>query len=379
MQKPVAAANGDAGLPRWIIRYGGAAWRLLAMGAVVFFGFQILRRVSVVTLAVILAFFPASVLWRPVRWLDRRGWRPGLAAGAVMTAALGALVAVGFLVIPAVGSRIGDLTEDLGEAATAVRTWLTEGPLGLPEEQVRASWESIGERFTDGGAVTSGLLGGATAAIGVVTGLLLIVVVTFFILKDGERIFAALLRRVPARRRDEVDRGVSAGWYALSRYMGSLALMGLFDATLIGLGLLIVGVPLVIPLSVIVFFGAFFPVIGAFATGLVAVAVAFANGGLADGLIVLAIITAVQQIEGDVVLPVIFGKTLEMHPLVILLAVVAGGLAFGVVGAFLFVPAVAVTLTVRQELAADPGSSFWSLARGMRPIEEEEEEVENGG
>jgi putative heme transporter len=368
-----APPGAGGGIPAWLVRYGGAAWRLLAIGAVVFFGFQVLRRVSVVALAVTLALFPASVLWRPVRWLDHRGWRPGLATGAVMLTAIGALAGVGAVVVPSVGSQIGDLTADVGEAATEVRAWLTEGPLGLSERQVQRYWESIGESFTDDGTLTSGLLGGASAAIEVVTGLILVIVVTFFLLKDGERIFAALLRRVPDHRRDEVDRGASAGWHALSRYMSGLALVGLFDAVLIGLGLLVVGVPLVVPLSIIVFFGAFFPVIGAFVTGLIAVAVAFANGGLVDGLIILAIITAVQQIEGDVVLPLIFGKTLEMHPLVILLAVVAGGVAFGVVGAFLFVPAVAVALTVRQELAGDPAGSYWSLARGVGSLEEETE------
>jgi predicted PurR-regulated permease PerM len=119
-----------------------------------------------------------------------------------------------------------------------------------------------------------------------------------------------------------------------------------------------------VPLAVIVFFGAFIPLVGAFLSGLLAVAVAFVNGGLTDGLIILAVIVGVQQFEGDVIMPLVFGQTLRLHPLVILLGVAAGGLAFGLFGAFLAVPLIAVAVAIDEAVGEDPDSGFLSLARG---------------
>jgi predicted PurR-regulated permease PerM len=146
--------------------------------------------------------------------------------------------------------------------------------------------------------------------------------------------------------------------------MGGVAIIGLFDASLIAIALWIVGAPLVIPLAVIVFFGAFIPLVGAFLSGLLAVAVAFVNGGLADGLIILAVVVGVQQFEGDVIMPLVFGQALRLHPLVVLLGVAAGGIAFGLFGAFLAVPLIAVAVAIHEAISDDPNTDLISLARG---------------
>jgi putative heme transporter len=146
--------------------------------------------------------------------------------------------------------------------------------------------------------------------------------------------------------------------------MGGIAVVGAVDATAIAIGLWLVGVPLILPLAVLVFIGAFFPLVGAFISGLLAVAVAFVNGGLTDGLIILGVVILVQQLEGDVVLPLVFGKTLKLHPLLILLGVAAGGLAFGLLGAFLAVPLIAIVVSVREALTDEEDESYLSLARG---------------
>jgi putative heme transporter len=358
-------------LPSWLVVLGGGAWRLLAIGAVVYFGFQFLEAVSVVVLAVIIALFPAAILWTPVRWLEARRWPPMLATSAVMLVAGTLLVGIGLLIIPLLISGLGDLTSDLAAAAASIRDWLVEGPFNLTEEQIDSYWSSFMEQLGDGQGIASGLLGGASAAAELVTGFFLVVLTMFFVLKDGQVMTDGLIKRLPERRRDPVGRAISVAWTSISRYMRGLALVGLVDAVFIGIGLAILGVPLVLPLATLVFFGAFFPVVGAWVSGLVAVAVAFANGGLTDALIVLAIITVIQQVEGDLLLPLVFGQALQMHPLVILLAVVAGGIAFGIAGAFLFVPAVAIAISVRQELATDPDASLTTLARGRDAVEGE--------
>lgn len=349
-------------LPDWLVTSGALAWRVLAIGAVAYFAFQLLQAVSVVAIALAISLFLASVLWAPTRWLIDRGWPPLLAAMASMVIALLVIAGIMSFVIPQLVAGFGELGVDLDAAANAVRDWLVNGPLGLTETQVDSYWNSALERVRS--YLESSLAPGAAAAVEFVTGTFLAIIATFFVLKDGRRMVGMLVERVPEDTDQKVDKAIRVGWESISGYMAGIAVVGLVDAVAIGLGLWIVGVPLVIPLAILVFFGAFFPLVGAFVSGLVAVAVAFVQGGLTDGLIILALITVIQQVEGDVVLPLVFGQTLKLHPLLILLGVAAGGLAFGLVGAFLTVPIIAVVVAIGEALSPDPEQSYWSLARG---------------
>ncbi|MEX0657943.1 MAG: AI-2E family transporter, partial [Egibacteraceae bacterium] len=127
-------------------------------------------------------------------------------------------------------------------------------------------------------------------------------------------------------------------WTTLGRYFRGQLLVAAVDAVLIGLGLLLLGIPLAVPLAVLIFFGGLFPIVGAVTSGVVAVLVALADAGLATALIVLGLIVAVQQLESNVLEPVVLGKTLALHPLMVLLAITAGAVTLGVLGAFLAVP-----------------------------------------
>lgn len=349
-------------VPRWVVTWGDVAWRLFAIGVVVFFGFRALQTVSVVILAVVGAIFLAAVLWKPSNWLRDRGLPPALASFLTLSGAVAVLVGMVLLIIPPVVDSFETLGEDLGELIEAGRQWLMTGPLGLTEAEIDSYLNSITEWLQNVGE--DSLLGGATAVLEVITGTFLAVIVTFFLLKDGRRLLEALKGRMSATRAEKVETGFVVGRTALAHYMGGIAIVGLFDATFIAIALWIVDAPLVVPLAVIVFFGAFIPLVGAFVSGLLAVAVALVNGGLTDGLIILAVVVAVQQFEGDVIMPVVFGQTLRLHPLVILLGVAAGGLAFGLFGAFLAVPLVAVAVAIHEAISDEPGSSYVSLARG---------------
>ena len=351
-------------VPEWLRRAAAVSWRLLVVGAAVFFGFQALQRVSLVVLAVVLALFPAALMWGPVRALRHRGWPPMLATWSVLLVGFGALVGLGFLIGPALVDGLQPLGEDLQEAYQDLQVWLVQGPLGLSQQQVASYSDMLLEQIRQqASALGSGLVSGALAAVEAVTGVILALIVTFFILKDGARVAERFQDRLEPDTADRVQRGGRVALTTLTQYVRGLAIVGLVDSTAIAIGLLIVGVPLVVPLAVLVFFGAFFPVVGAFLSGLVAVAVALVNGGFTDALIVLAIVVAVQQLEGDVILPLVFGRTLQLHPLVILLAIAIGGIAFGIVGAFLAVPIAAVIVAVHGELSDDPDGSMVSLSR----------------
>lgn len=351
-------------VPEWLRDAAAVAWRLLVVGAAIYFGWQVLQRISVVVIAAVLALFPASLLWGPVKALKRRGWKPLLATWTVLLVSVAALVGLGFLVVPALIDGLEPLGQDLSAAYEDFLEWLTEGPLGLSEAEVNRYSDTLVEQFQGQvGNLGSGFLSGAAILVEGITGLVLALIVAFFVLKDGDRVAQKLFDRLSPTTADRVQRGGRVAWTTLSRYVKGLALVGVIDATAIAIGLLILGVPLVAPLAILVFIGAFLPVVGAFFSGLFAVAVALVNGGLTQALIVLAIVVAVQQLEGDVILPMIFGRSMEMHPLVILLAIAIGGVAFGIVGAFLSVPIAAVVIAVNQELSDDPEGSLISLAK----------------
>lgn len=346
----------------FVLRWGDVAWRLVAIGVVVFFTFRILKIVSVVVFALIFALFLGAVLWRPAQWLMGRGWKPALASMA--TIAVAALLLAGLIVfiIPQIADSFDTLSEDVTETWESLHDWLIEGPLGLTQQEI----DDYTERITDWlqGIGGDRLIGGATAILEFITGAFLVIIITFFMLKDGRVLLEKTLERTPTETAGKLAVGARVARDSLAKYMGGIALVGLFDATLIGVALWIVGAPLVFPLALLVFFGAFIPLVGAFLSGLLAVAVTFVNVGAVQSLIILAVVVIVQQFEGDVIMPLVFGSRLRLHPLVVLLAVAAGGLAFGLAGAFLSVPLIAVAVSVHEAITDEPDGSYLQLARG---------------
>lgn len=356
----------DNHVPKWLRDAAAVSWRLLVVGAAVFFSWQILQDVSVVVLSAVIGLFPASLLWGPVQNLKRRGWPPMLATWTVIVGALAGVVGVGFLVVPELIDGLEPLGADLAEAYDSLVQWLSAGPLGLAPAEVERYSDLLVEQLQDQlSGLGSGLLSGAVAVLEIITGLILALIVAFFVLKDGDRVATRVAERMSSHKADRFVRGSRAAWKTLNRYVKGLAIVGVVDSVAIAIGLLIVGVPLVLPLAMMVFIGAFFPLVGAFISGLFAVAVALVNGGLTDALIVLAIVVAVQQLEGDVILPIVFGRTMQLHPLVVLLGIAIGGVAFGIAGAFLAVPLAAVIMAIDQELSGDPDMSMVAVAKSM--------------
>ena len=154
-------------VPRWLITWGDIAWRLVAVGLVVFFGFRALKTISVVVLAVVAAVFLTAVLWKPFNWLRGRGLPPALASLLTLTAAVAVLAGVIVLIIPPVADSVESLSSDLGELIESGRQWLINGPLALTEAEIDSYWESITEWVQSVGS--SSLLGGATAVLEVVS------------------------------------------------------------------------------------------------------------------------------------------------------------------------------------------------------------------
>ena len=171
---------------------------------------------------------------------------------------------------------------------------------------------------------------------------------TFFLLKDGERMWGFVLSLTGHRSRTDADELGRRAYTALAGYMRGIALVGLVDAILIGIALVIIGVPLVVPLMVLTFFAAFVPLIGAFVAGLFAVLIALVSGGVVDAALVLGAIVLVQQVEGHLLYPMLMARTVDLHPAVIVVALAAGGILGGIVGVFLAVPVAGILSVVLQ-------------------------------
>jgi putative heme transporter len=226
--------------------------------------------------------------------------------------------------------------------------WLEGDPLNVSldrdlDTSVRSAWRRS----------SSYLVSGARSGLAVLTGLVLVVALLYFILRDGRALWLRIVARLPEAERARVDRAGEHAWRVLAGYVRGTALIAAIDATLIGIGLWILGVPLAFALAVIIFLGAFIPFVGATLSGLIAVLVALADGGPLIALIALGIVLGVQFLEGNFLQPIIQSRTVDLHPAVILLAVAAGGSLYGIFGAYLAVPVTAVAFAVAAALQAE--------------------------
>ena len=314
---------------------------LLVAAALVVVGW-VLVRLRLVVLPCLLAVAVATVLWPVVAALRRRRWPPALAAGTVMLAALAAATGVLVALAPSVAEQLDDVGVAAERGVEDVVRWLTEGPLDLSEAQID-DWvdELVGQISGESGAIASGVVSGAVLLGEVLAGLLLAVVLLFFVLKDGPEMRRFCLARVPDGHRNRASAAAEAAWATLGGYLRGVSIVAVVDSVLIGLALLILGVPLVVPLMVLTFVGAFVPLVGAVVAGAVAALVALVAQGPLVALAVVLVVVIIQQVEGDLLYPLVVGRAIDLHPVVVLLTLTAGVVTAGIIGALLAVPATA--------------------------------------
>ncbi len=323
------------------------SWRLIAIVAGLALIGWLAWRMRVVVFPIVAAALLAALLRPPVRRLRAAGW--GRAPSAVVVFVVFLVVVAGSLTVVgrAVGDQFGEVVDRAEEGLGEIQDWLASPPFNISAEQLQ-EWidRAVGALGQNQDTITEGALSTATLAVEVVTGLLLTLFSLIFFLYDGDRIWAWLVRLFPRVARERVDGAGKLAWRTLTQYVRGTVLVALFDGTLITILLLILGVPLALPLGVLVFFGAFVPLVGAFVTGALAVLVALVANSLVTALIVLAGIIAIQQLEGHVFQPFVLGRMVRVHPLGVVLAVAVGAYTAGIIGAVVAVPIVAVANTI---------------------------------
>jgi predicted PurR-regulated permease PerM len=321
-------------VPRWLDVTAGWSWRWLVIVAAFATLLSLLAQLSVVVLPLIIALILATLCVPPAAWLRSKGVPAALAAVIIVVGGLAAIVGL----LAAIAPQFADQIQELET-------------FGYDEERLSELFVQARETLASSStSILTGLAGGLSAAISGITGTALLVVLLFFFVKDGDQITAYLLSRAPAHRRDDTAAIGRRAWSALSGYVRGTAAIAAIDAIFIGIGLTILGVPLVLPLTMLVFLGGFLPVVGALLAGMIAVLVALADGGLGTAGIALLIILAVQQLEGNVLQPMIMRRAVSLHPVVVLSSLAVGATVAGIVGAFLSLPIAAVGAAVGNEL-----------------------------
>ena len=334
-------------VPRGLATLAAYSWRLLVVAAAATVLLYVLVTLRLIVIPVFIALLVSTLLVPIANALRRRGAPRLVATWAAMLLAFGALFGVVYLIAPEVADELDDLGQEVRRGAEDVLAWLTEGPLNLSQAEVDRYIDQATQQLSEQrSSLISGAFRGAYVVAEVIAGFLLTIVLVFFFVKDGDRIARGFLGFFGEERREDLREIGARSWAALAAYIRGTAIVGVVDAIFIGAALLILGVPLVIPLTIITFFAAFFPLVGAVVAGTLATLVALVTEGFVAAAILAGVTIAVQQIEGDVLQPLVLGRAVNLHPLVILLSLTAGAIVAGVAGAFLAVPTAAVTTVV---------------------------------
>lgn len=327
-----------------------------------------MRKLGVVVVPIALALMLTALLLPAVDALDRYGAARGGAVAFVVVLGLSALVAIMSFVVNQFVDGAPQLVDEVTRSIEGARDWLANGPLHLSGDQLNRAGDSVIDALRNNQTqLTSGALSTAGTIAEILTGALLTLFAVIFFLLGGRSIWQFVTRMIPAAQRSRVREAGAAGFHSLAGYARATSLVALVDAVAIGSGLAIMGIPLALPLASLIFLGAFVPVVGALVTGFLAVIVALLAKGLVYGLITLALIIAVMQLEAHVLQPLVMGRAVSIHPLAVVLGITTGGVLTGVLGALLAVPAIAFANSFVRVLIAD------------EPAEKVEELEEQGG
>ncbi|MCP1387595.1 AI-2E family transporter [Corynebacterium sp. TA-R-1] len=324
-----------------------AAWalRFIIVVAATALLFWMIGQIWMGILPILLALIFCTVLWPPVRWLRNHKVPSALAVFIVLIAFFGAIIGLFSAMAPTVRTQGVQLYEQAQQGVRQILDFIDEklDPQIFDADKVQQGLEQL-TGFVRGQAsnIASGVFSGIGTIASVGTTLALTLILTFFFLKDGDRFLPWLRKYTGVRAGWHLTEVLMRSWNTLAGFIRTQAIVSMVDAVFIGVGLLLLGVPLWPVLAVITFFAGFIPIVGAFTAGALAVIIALVSNGFWNAIFVLILVIAVQQIEGNVLQPILQSRAMGLHAAIVLLAVALGGTMFGIIGAFLAVPVAAV-------------------------------------
>ncbi|TYL50167.1 AI-2E family transporter [Nocardioides sp. BGMRC 2183] len=357
--EPAPISTGPSNYTRAQVPWGldlaaGWAWRLLLIAAAGYAVLWIFGYFSVVTVPLAIALLISALAAPFVAGLARLGLPRGLSALLVVLGGFAIVAALLTFAGQQVATGASDLADSTVEGLGQIRRWLREGPLNASDSQINeyiASAQTMIQERSQNGEVITQVTEVGSAVTHVVAGFFIALFATYFFLADGDRIWSWLVRIAPRVARERVDSSGRVAWISLVQFVRATVIVALVDAIGIALGAAILKVPFVLAIGVLVFLGAFVPMIGATIAGTVAVLVALVDQGPITALLMLAVVIGVQQLEGHVLQPFLLGRWVSLHPLGVIVAIAGGVLVAGVVGALVAVPLAAATNAVVLHLA----------------------------
>jgi len=378
--QPIEIAAGTSNFSRAEVPYGldlaaAWSWRLLIIAAGLWLLAHVISFLAVIVIPVVVALLISALVVPVVDWFERIGVRRSAGSILVVVLTLGLVVALVGFAGQQVANGASDLADSTVEGLQKIKDWLRTGPLHASDSQINDYIQSVQDGITKqtqkGGVV--GRVTEVSSAVGhILAGFFIVLFSTYFFLSDGNRIWAWVVRLSPRAARERVDSSGRVAWISLTQFVRATVIVAATDAVLIGIGAAVLSVPFSLAIGVLVFLGAFVPIIGATVAGTVAVLVALVDQGPVRALVMLAVVIGVQQLEGHVLQPFLMGRWVSVHPLGVILAIGAGVLTAGVAGALVAVPLAAAVNAVVQHLAA-------YTSPGDDPVEElAEDYVETG-
>ncbi|MEU8495020.1 AI-2E family transporter [Pseudonocardia alni] len=329
-------------IPRGLVIASSLAWRGLLVATAVAVVLWLIAQLAVLVVPVVLALILAALLAPVARIVNRVPLVPrGLATGVVVAGGLAVAVGVLWWAVAAFLDGLPSLSASIGETVVALRDRLAGPPFRLDDTQLSAVFQSLLDTLArNQAALANNVIGALGTAGELAAETLLMLFVLIFLIHDGARIWRFVLGAVPQHVRRRADVAGRRAFASLVGYTRATVVVAAVDAVTAAVGLWVIGVPLVVPLATLIFFGAFVPTVGAVVTGIVAVLVALASGGWVDALLVIGLLLIVQNVEGYILQPLLLGRSVRLHPLAVVLPISAGLIVGGVPGALLAVPLV---------------------------------------
>lgn len=343
-------------VPSWLATGSAWAWRLLLLAVVIYLIARLLGILYIVVVPCIAALLLTALL-QPLTARMRRAGMPSLAATwCTVLAAVVILAGLGILTANRVSADYPRLQKEVKHTAHEVQSSLAGSPFHLSSARLDQYYEQFTHFVSQHQSLIAGtVVTGGRIVLELLTGLILMIFITFFLLKDGERIWAWLIKGLPPEARRRAGNAGPAAWTALVNYIRGTTAVAAIHAVFIGLALWILGVPLLVPLIILVFLAAYVPLVGILLAGAAAILVTLGTKGWIAAVILLGVFLLENQIESHLLQPLVVGRIVRLHPLAIILVLAVGGIVAGIAGAIVAVPAAAAI------------SYAWPYLRGGSP------------
>jgi predicted PurR-regulated permease PerM len=353
---PVSGPAGQT-VPRLLQQAAAWSWRLLLVGLLIYVAFRVASALRLVVLPCFAALLLTALL-QPLTTRLRKAGLPSLAATwCTILAAVAFLAGVGILAANRVSADYPQLSTEVRQTANQVRISLAGPPFHVSSVRLQQYSDQLVQFLSQHKSLVAGtVVTGGKIVLELLTGLVLTVFITFFLLKDGERIWAWVVSALRPQPRRRADNAGLAAWAALVNYVRGTTIVAAIHAVSIGVALWLLGVPLLVPLIILVFVAAFVPLIGILVAGALAILVTLGTKGLLAAVILLVVFLLENQVESHLLQPLVVGRIVRLHPLAIILVLAVGGIVAGIPGAIVAVPAAAAS------------SYAWPYLRGAEAV-----------